>query len=151
MIDLPPRRIEVFGSTANVHSTSLFRALPATTMLSADAAFTVPLAFLSGVFFIAAGLSAFVSGVGVCAKATPAEPAANTSATTRASSFFTTVPPPRKGLKNHFRAYDERRSVLILRPCIDEIYQKERAVRCRRPPFRKFRRTGLKRCMPERN
>ena len=113
MIDLLPRRIEVFGSTANVHSTSLFLALPATTMLSADAVFTVPLAFLSGVFFIfiAAGLSAILSagaGVGVCATATPAKPAANMSATTRASSFFTTVPPPRKGLKNHFRAYDER-------------------------------------------
>src|SRR5207244_1050615 len=111
-------------------STSLFFSLPATTMLSADAAFTVPLAFLTGIFFLSAFFSAG-AGVGVCATTTAAEPATNASATTKASSFFTTVPPPRKGLKSWFPAswaYDERRPILILRLCIDKIYQKETAV-----------------------
>src|SRR5439155_10852686 len=81
------------------------------------------------IFFISAFFAAG-AGVGACATTTPADPAANASATTKASSFFTTVPPPRKGLKSWFPAswaYDERRPILILRLCIDEIYEKETA------------------------
>src|SRR5207244_1971076 len=151
-------------------STSLFFSLPATTMLSADAAFTVPLAFLTGIFFISAFFPA-LPGVVAGATTPPADPAANASATTKASSFFTTVPPPRKGLKSWFPAswaYDERRPILILRLCIDEIYEKEtagpisrmlppRGRKARRPaecesvgPFRKFSSAGPKRYRRER-
>ncbi len=92
----------VFGPTANVHSTSFFFSLPATTTLSAEADFTVPLAFLTGIFFISAGLSAFFSSAfgaaaGVWATATPTDPAANAIATSKAKSFFTAVTPPLLG------------------------------------------------------
>jgi hypothetical protein len=51
VIALPLFLIEVLASTPNVHSSSLPFDLPATTRLSAEADFTVPLADLAAIFF----------------------------------------------------------------------------------------------------
>src|SRR5438046_8092947 len=107
--------MEVFGATPKVHSVSFFLSLPATTMLSADAAFTVPLAFFTGIFLISVGFSTFFSaGAGVMdwAVAGPARPAVNAIAKTRASRLFTVVTPQPKGLGNSVPtswAYDKKK------------------------------------------
>src|ERR1041384_586664 len=99
-MSLPPLRVFVLGSTENVHSASLPLVLPATTMLSAAALFTVPLALCVAGFFsagIAAGFSVFFSSLGaavvLCARTDPDRPATKATPMSSAMSFFTGNPP----------------------------------------------------------